>query len=253
MKIGAVEYPSLKGKVPDAEWQTRVELAALYRLIPIMGWFDFAGPPASAKIPGEPHYLINPMGFLFEEITASSLVKVTLEGEIVGEQPFRNLEAGWYPMRAVHAARPDVGWLLHTHDEYAIALSARREGLLALSQSAGFAIAGGIAYHDYDGVETYPERMASLQASMGTADLLVLRNHGLMTLGHTAYQAFVRMAALSKACRAQLLAGRDLDLITIGPDIVDSLAEEIRRGPAADNFWPGLLRKLDRVDPSYRQ
>lgn len=254
VRNGDLEYPSLEGKVSDAEWQARVDLAALYRLIPLMGWWDLSQPPASARVPGEPnHFLINPLGFLFEEITASSLVKITLDGAPVLDSPLRVSRQIWYPMQAVHAAREDANFVLHSHDEVFAALSARRDGLLPISQPAGFALAGGLAYHDYDGVETHAEQMPSLQASLGDYGVMLLRNHGLVCLGRSAYEVIAKTANLRSACRIQLLAGQAEHLKPIAPSVLPVFAEELRRGVAVDNLWPGLLRKLDRIDPSYRQ
>lgn len=253
MKLGDIEYPTLKGKVSAEEWQARVELAAIYRLIPLFGWFDLAMPPSSAKVPGEPHYLFNPAGILFEEITASSLVKVKIDGELAAETPFDYLRSTWYPMQAAHEGREDANFVIHSHDDYAMALSARREKLLPISQTAGFVLAGGVAYHDYDGVETYPERIAGLKNSLGSGSMMILHNHGLLTIGRTAWQAFGRMNQLRKACRVQLLAGLGGDLIHLGTDILTEMQEELRRGPAVSNPWPSLLRKLDRLDPSYKE
>lgn len=253
LRIGEIEYPSLKGKVSEAEWRTRVELAALYRLIELMGWNDIVQAPSSARIPGEDAYLFNPIGILFEEITASSLLKVNIDGDLLTDTPFDYLKSTWYPVQAAHAVREDANWVIHSHDDYAMALSARKEGLLPISQSAGFAIAGGVSYHEYDGVETYPDRVPPLQNSLGGENTrMILHNHGLLVIGTTAWQAFSRMAQLRKACRVQVLAGFGRDLIHLPQPILDSMAEEIRRGPAVGNVWLGLLRKLDRLDPSYK-
>lgn len=253
MMIGDTEYPSLEGKVSEAEWRTRVELAAIYRLIPYLGWFDLSMPGASARIPGEPYYLFNPDGFLFDEITASSLVKLSLDGEPVPGQPFSVVPRTWYPMRAVHEVREDANFVIHSHDKYGMALSARRDKLLPISQTGGFVIADGVSYHDYDGVEVYPERMAPLQASLGGQNgMLILHNHGLVSLGATAWQAVSRMNRLRYACEVQLMAGPGDQLIHLEPEIIESFREELRRGAAVGNPWPGLLRKLDRMDPSYK-
>jgi ribulose-5-phosphate 4-epimerase/fuculose-1-phosphate aldolase len=252
MQIGDIEYPSLKGKVSDAEWETRVELAAIHRLVPIFGWFDLTMPGASAKIPGEPHYLFTPQGLLFEEITASSLVKVTIDGTQADDSPFSYVPGTWYPMQAVHEMGENANWVIHSHDKYGMALSARREKLLPISQTAGFLIAGGVAYHDYEGVETYADQMRPVQKSMGDATMMILHNHGLMTVGPIAWAAFARMNALRYACEVQLLAGRGEDLIHLPPETIETFREEIRRGPAVGNPWPALLRKLDRLDPTYK-
>lgn len=253
MKLGDFEYPSLKGKVSDAEWQTRVEMAALCRLIPLMGWWDLSQSPVSARVgDGSGHYLFNPVGFMFEEVTASSLVKITLDGDYVDDTPLKIMRAGWYPMQAIHAVRPDANFVIHSHDDLAAALSARNDELLPISQFAGFALADGVAYHDFDGVETYKERMASIQASLGEANILILRNHGAVTLGFIPYLALVRMANLRKSCAIQLYAGQSADVRRIAPEVIPSFREEIEAGVVADNFWNGLLRKLDRIDPSYK-
>jgi ribulose-5-phosphate 4-epimerase/fuculose-1-phosphate aldolase len=253
LKIGELEYPSLRGKVSEAEWQARLDLAALYRLIPLMGWWDLSQAPASAAVPGEPgHYLFNPLGFLFEEITASSLVKITLQGEPVTDTPLRFSRDIWYPMQAVHAARPDAGFVLHLHDDILAALSARKDKLLPVSQFAGFALAGGIAYHEFDGPETHAERMAGLQASLGNRYAMILQNHGAVVLGKTAYQIIAMVSNLRKAAMIQLLAGQSADLEAISPAVMPMFEEELRNGVAVDNLWNGLIRKLDRLDPSYK-
>lgn len=251
MKIGDIAYPSLKGRVSEAEWTARVELAAIFRLIERMGWNDFAQAPSAARVPGEAAFLFNPIGVLFEEVTASSLIKIDIEGDLAAETPFDYLKSTWYPLQAVFAAREDINWVIHCHDDYAMALSARKEGLLPVSQSAAFVLADGVAYHDYDGVETYPEQVPSLQASMGGANRMILRNHGLLSAGASAWQAFSRMASLRKACRVQVLAGRGEDLIHFGPEIRAAIANEIRVGPAVGNLWPALLRRVARFDPGF--
>lgn len=252
LRIGDVEYPSLEGKVSDAEWQVRVELAALYRSAEVMGWNDLTQAPLSARVPGEPHYLFNPIGILFDEITASSLIKIDIDGNIVSDTPFQHLPATWLPLKAVHAVREDANFVVHTHDDYITALSARKDLLLPVSQTAGFAIAGGIAYHAYDGVETYEERIPGLQASLGDKYVMILENHGAVVVGYTAWLALYITSALQKACRIQLLAGHNPDLIHLSAPIIQSLVEEIRLGPALGNAWDSWLRRLDRIDPSYR-
>lgn len=253
MKLGDFEYPSLKGVVSDAEWQTRVDMAALCRLIPQMGWWDLSQSPVSARISdGSGHYLFNPVGFMFEEVTASSLVKIALDGEYVDDTPLTIMRAGWYPMQAVHAVRPDANFVIHSHDDYAAALSARWDELLPISQFAGFVLADGLAYHDFDGVETYAERMASLQASLGDANTMILRNHGALALGPIAYAALARMANLRKSCVIQLHAGHAANVRPISPEVMPQFRKEIEVGVTVDNLWGGLLRRLDRLDPSYK-
>lgn len=254
MKIGDVEYPSLKGKVSDAEWQTRIELAAIYRLIDYFGWFDLSMPGASARIPGEDNYLFNPAGFLFDEITASSLVKVTREGEVLPGQPFEVVPRTWFPMRAVHEARADANFVIHTHDAIAAAISARKEKLLPISQLAGFVEAMGLSYHAYDGLEVYEDAMAPLQRSLGPVNtMMILHNHGFVTLGQIPWQAVAGMYFLRYAAHTQLMAGRSEDLFHLSPAIINIFKEELKVGAAAGNPWAGLLRRLDRMDPSYKE
>jgi len=254
LKIGDVEYPSLKGKVSEEEWQARVELAAMYRLVPMMGWDDQSLTHCSARI-GE-HYLFNPLGFLFEEITASSLVKVTLDGEIISDTPFEITIGGWYVMKAVHAVREDANFVIHTHDDFGAAVAAQKRGLLPISQPAAFAIGDALAYHDYEGVETYEARMPSLQASLGKANNnLILRNHGLLTLGYFAKHAFLRHHNLRKACRIQVMAGADgCELVEVPTPILETFPVEIMRAASGEgnDAWPGLLRKLERLDPGFK-
>lgn len=253
LRFGDVEYPSLEGRVSEAEWEARVNLAALYRAVDHFGWNDLTQAPLSARIPGEDHYLFSPEGILFDEITASSLVKITLAGEPVDDSPFTHLKGAWYPNMAIHEAHPDANYVIHTHEDHIMALSARRERLLPISQSAGFGIAGGIAYHAYDGVETYIDRVAGLQQSLGRAYVMILENHGAMIVGPTAWTALFLLSALYKSCRVQLLAGPTANLISLGEDILEEMQAEIRKGPVLGNSWLSLLRRLDRIDPSYRR
>ena len=193
------------------------------------------------------------MGLIFEEITASSLVKISIDGEVAPGQAFKISMGNWYPMKAVHAARPEAEWVLHTHDVYGQALSARQELLQPVSQGAAFLLADSLAYHHYDGVETVEARIPSVQKSLGDANRMILHNHGLLTIGRTAYEALSRMAQLSKACHVQLLAGRSGDLIHISGEVMKTMIADATRPGVNDNPWPGLLRKLDRLDPSYKE
>src|ERR1700683_965139 len=155
MRIADIEYSSLKDKVSEKEWAARVELAAIYRLYRFFGWWDMLQAPSSARVPGEPHYLFVPSVCVWDDVTASSLVKITIQGEAASETPFRIIKEAWYPMRAIHEARVDANFVIHTHDPHVVALSARKEGLLPISQSAAIVLGGKLAVHEYDGVETY--------------------------------------------------------------------------------------------------
>lgn len=257
LKIGNTAYPSLKGKVSDEEWDIRVQTAALFRLIPLMGWDDLSMQLVSARV-GD-HFLAGPSELLYEEVTASSLVKVNLEGDVVSDTPFSVIKSTWYPMRAVHAVRPDANFVIHTHDDYIAAVACNTEGLLPITQSAAFAMADGLAYHDYEGVETYEERMSGLQRSLGACNnALILRNHGLVTLGYLARQAFLRHYNLRKACRIQVLASsaQHRELIKFPPSLVESFQMELLRlaqGEGNTDPWDGLLRKLARLDPEFME
>lgn len=256
LKIGDVSYPSLKGKVSAQEWDARVQLAALCRLIPMMGWDDLSMQLVSARVGNE--YLFIPNGPLFEEVTASSLVKVNLEGDVLSDTPFGIVKSTWYPMRAVHEARDDVNFVIHTHDDLLAAVACNKNGLLPISQSAAFAMADGLGYHTYDGVETYEEKIPSLQRALGTENnAVLLRNHGLLTVGWEASHAFMRHYNVRKACRIQLLAasaGKE-ELIHFSDEMLGSFKYELTRlgqGEGTTNPWPGLLRKLDALEPSYK-
>jgi ribulose-5-phosphate 4-epimerase/fuculose-1-phosphate aldolase len=253
MKLGDVEYPSLQGKVSDSEWRTRTDLAALFRLIPLMGWWDLTQAPAAARIAGEQHYLFCPQGVLFEEVTASSLIRITIDGEQVSDSPLTILKANWVPLKAVFSVRTDVDWALHSHDDWVTALSARKERLQPISQSGAIALGDGVHYHEYDGVETMEKRIPALQQSLGSGRRLILQNHGLVTVGKSAHEVLMRTHGLTKACRVQVLAGRSADLIHIQPSVLETIVQEAYRPGGVENIWPALLRKLDRLDPSYKE
>ena len=181
---------SIKDKVSEEEWQARTELAAVYRLVALYGWDDLIFTHISMRMPHEDgHFLINPYGFLFEEITASSLVKVNLQGDIVSETEHFINPAGFTIHSAVHAARHDVACVLHTHSLHGVAVSAQKDGLLPLSQQSLFPLSG-LAYHDYEGVALNEAEKPRLVADLGAKNLMILRNHGLLTCGKTAAQAF---------------------------------------------------------------
>lgn len=247
---------SVRDKVSAEEWETRVELAAVYRLVALYGWDDLIFTHISARVPNEEgHFLINPYGFLFEEITASSLVKVNLQGEIVSETPYFINPAGFTIHSAVHEARHDVGCVLHTHSLYGVAVSAQKEGLLTLSQTSLFPHMG-LSYHNYEGVALNPEEKPRLVADLGMNNFMILRNHGLLTCGNTMAEAFLAMYMLEAACRMQILAqSGGKELIEVHPQIVAGIkaqAEIVTKGMGANLAFPALLRKLDRIDASFR-
>jgi ribulose-5-phosphate 4-epimerase/fuculose-1-phosphate aldolase len=253
------EIPSVRHLVTAAEWQTRVDLAAAYRLVALFGWDDLVFTHISARVPSgvpgaEDHFLINPYGLFFEEITASSLIKVDHHGTPVMPSPFPINPAGFVIHSAVHAARPGVNCVLHTHTAHGVAVSAQAAGLLPISQQSAFAV-NQIAYHAYEGVALRDAEKVRLVADMGNANALILRNHGLLTCGRSVAEAFQVMYTLESACRIQILAQSGGSALTPVPQsIIDTMGEqarEVSKGLGANLVWPGLLRRLDRRSPGY--
>ena len=246
---------SLKQVVSAEEWQLRVDLAACYRLVALYGWRDLVFTHISARIPGpEHHFLINPYGLMFDEITASSLVKVDQQCNKVIDSPFPVNPAGFVIHSCIHAARDDAGCVLHTHTRAGVAVSAQKCGVLPISQQSTFVLAS-LAYHDYEGVALRDEERPRLQADLGRANFLVLRNHGLLTVGKTIADAFLSMYTFENTCRIQIDAQAGGELVHVNPLIVKGVAQVMKTvtaGQGADFVWPSLIRKLDRMDPSYK-
>ena len=248
---------AVRGRVSAEEWQVRTDLAACYRIIAMYGWDDLVFTHISARVPGgEDHFLINPYGMMFEEITASSLVKVDLEGNKVLDSEHPVNPAGFVIHSAVHDARGDAGCVLHTHTRAGIAVSAQKDGLLPISQTAMFPLVT-LGYHDYEGVALNEEEKPRLVADLGSNNALILRNHGLLTTAPTSADAFLLMYVLETACQIQIMAqSGGGELVRIPQPILDGVqaqAEQVTRGLGGTLVWPGLLRKLDRRDPSFRE
>jgi len=246
---------SLQSEVSASEWKTRIDLAACYRLVALYGWDDLIFTHISARVPGsQTHFLINPYGLMFEEITASSLVKVDLHARKVADSPYDINPAGFTIHSAVHAARDDAHCVLHLHTTAGVAVSAQKEGLLPISQQSLFPLSD-LAYHDYEGIALNPAEKPRLVADLGTANFLILRNHGLLTCGGTVAEAFLHMYILQRACEVQLAAQNGgKELIRVAQPIVDGIRQASKaatRGAGAQLAWPGLLRKLDRLAPGY--
>lgn len=247
------QHPS---SMTPEERQIRNDLAAAYRLVAMFGWDDLVFTHLSARLPGpDHHFLINPYGMLFEEITASSLVKIDLEGRKVDDSPYEVNPAGFTIHSAVHMAREDAQCVMHLHTVEGTAVATQKEGLLPLNQTAQLII-GDLAYHDYEGVAFDHDERPRLQADLGDRSTMLLRNHGTLTLGATVAQAFTRMYFLERACAMQvatLASGRDLY-----PTAEPVVARNEMIGKAglvmtADSLiWPALLRKLDRDQPDFR-
>lgn len=246
---------SLQSEVSAAEWQTRVDLAACYRLVALYGWDDLIFTHISARVPGpETHFLINPYGLMFEEITASSLVKIDLQARKVAASPYEINPAGFTIHSAVHAAREDAHCVIHLHTTAGVAVSTQKDGLLPISQQSLFPLSD-LAYHDYEGIALNPEEKPRLVADLGNSNFMILRNHGLLTCGESAADAFLHMYILQRACEVQLAAQNGgKELITVPSPILEGIrnaSKAAMRGVGAKLAWPGLLRKLDRLDRGY--
>jgi ribulose-5-phosphate 4-epimerase/fuculose-1-phosphate aldolase len=247
---------AVRGTMSPEEWQLRVDLAACYRLVAHYGWDDLVFTHVSARAPGpEHHFLINPYGMTFDEITASSLVKVDLHGRKIDDSPHPVNPAGFTIHSAVHAAREDARCVLHIHSLDGIAVSAQKGGVLPISQQSIFVLAS-LGYHDYEGVALNDDEKPRLVRDLGTNTFLMLRNHGLLTVGPTVADAFLAMYVFEATCRIQVraLAGGG-ELVPVDPRIIagaKAQMQQVLKGLGGALAWPGLLRRLDRLDPSYR-
>lgn len=247
---------TVRGQVSAEEWQARVDLAAAYRLVALYRWDDLVFTHISARVPGHhDQFLINPYGLLFDEITASSLVKIDTQANKLMPSPYQVNPAGFTIHSAVHAGREDAGCVMHVHELNGVAVSAQKDGLLPLSQHSMFPLVS-LAYHDYEGIALLEDEKPRLQHDLGDKRCLILRNHGLLTVGRTVADAFLSMYMLVAACRIQLMAQAGGELTQISDKILARTGQAceqvtLGKGPGA-LVWPGLLRKLDRLDLSYR-
>lgn len=251
-----LSIPSRQGRVSPEEWQTRVDLAAAYRLVALFKWDDLVFTHISARVPGRDNeFLINPYGLMFDEITASSLVRIDSAGNKLDDSPFPVNPAGFTIHSAVHAARHDCQCVLHTHTLNGIAVSAQKAGVLPLSQQSIFVLAS-LGYHDYEGVALREDEKPRLVRDLGDRQYLMLRNHGLLTVGATVADAFLAMYLFETVCTIQVraLAG-GAEWVGVDPDIIRTAgaqAREATRGVGAGALtWPGLLRRLERLSPGY--
>jgi ribulose-5-phosphate 4-epimerase/fuculose-1-phosphate aldolase len=248
--------PDVRSKVGDAEWQTRVDLAACYRLVAHFGWDDLIFTHLTARVPGpDHHFLINPYGMMFDEITASSLVKIDLEGKKLLDSPYEINPAGFTIHSAIHAARDDAKAVLHTHSVNGVAVSAQKDGVLPISQTSMFVLSS-LAYHDYEGLAVNADEKPRLVRDLGDKRFFMLRNHGLLTVAPSVADAFVQLYQFEAACMVQVRAQAGGELRMIDPKVVAAVGEMARtvtRGVGAGALtWPALLRKLDKLDPSFR-
>ena len=246
----------VRKQVSAEEWQARVDLAAAYRLVADFGWDDLVFTHITARVPGsDGHFLINPNAWLFEEITASSLVKIDHAGRKVMDSPHPVNPAGFTIHSAIHEARPDAHCVMHTHSLNGVAVSAQAGGVLPVSQQSTLVLAS-LAYHDYEGIALRDDEKPRLVADFGDKTFLMLRNHGLLTVGATPADAFLAMYVFEAACTIQIRAqAGGNELVPVDHRIVagaQQAASTVTRGLGGQLAWPGLLRRLDRLDPSYK-
>ncbi len=247
---------TVRERVSPQEWDQRVALAAAYRLVAHFHWDDLVFTHLSARVPGpDHHFLINPYGMLFDEITASSLIKVDLAGNKVMDSPYEINPAGFTIHSAIHEAREDAKAVLHVHSLNGIAVSAQKGGVIPISQQSIFVLAS-LAYHDYEGVALRDEEKPRLVHDLGEKNFLMLRNHGLLTVADSIADAFLFLYLFEATCTIQVRAQSCGDeLISIDPRIIggaQAQAKQVTRGAGGMLAWPALLRKLDRIDPSFR-
>jgi ribulose-5-phosphate 4-epimerase/fuculose-1-phosphate aldolase len=247
--------PSAPVRRSPEEWQVRVDLAAAYRLVAHFGWDDLIFTHLSARVPGpEHHFLINPYGMMFDEITASSLVKIDLDGKIVEESEYSVNAAGFTIHSAVHAAREDAHCVMHLHTTTGVAVSAQADGLLPLNQTA-MIVRGDLAYHEYEGIALDLAERPRLVADLGDKSAMLLWNHGTLTLGKSVAGAFLTMYFLERACATQvatLAGGVALHHASADVQALVTRQAQFGKGMVDDLAWRALVRKIDRIDPSYK-
>jgi ribulose-5-phosphate 4-epimerase/fuculose-1-phosphate aldolase len=253
-----MNIPSLAGKVSAAEWEARIDLAAAYRLVAHYKWDDLVFTHITLRVPdAEEQFLINPYGLFFDEITASSLVKIDQQGRKLEDSPFNVNAAGFIIHSAIHGARHDAKCVLHTHTANGVAVSTQRAGLLPISQHSLFVL-NSLGYHDFEGPALDEDEKPRLVADLGENRCLILRNHGLLTVGETVADAFVNMYYLEASCQIQVRAqSGGGELIPVPKEVLDrgyanAVANQRKNGGQGRLVWPGLLRRLDRTDPSFR-
>jgi ribulose-5-phosphate 4-epimerase/fuculose-1-phosphate aldolase len=253
--LESVDIPSLEGKVSDEEWAARVDLAAAYRMVAYYGWDDLIFTHLSARIPGpDHHFLLNPYNLMFEEVTASALIKVDVSGNPVDPTPFITNPAGFTIHSAIHMAREDAMAVMHLHTPAGQAVSAHQEGLLPLTQTA-MLIRGDVAFHDYEGVAVDLDERERLVADLGTRNAMILRNHGTLAVGKNVGECFVRLYFLERACQAQIMAlsaGESLNNPPQGSPEITAQQGQVGVALAANMLaWPALKRKAYRMDPGF--
>ncbi len=249
-----LDIPSRQHQVSAEEWQVRLDLAAAYRLVALFKWDDLVFTHISARVPGtEDQFLINPYGLMFDEITASSLVKIDLAGNKLDDSPYPINPAGFTIHSAVHAVRHDAACVLHVHSLNGVAVSAQKQGVLPISQQSIFVLSS-LGYHDYEGVALRDDEKPRLVRDLGDRRFLMLRNHGLLTVGSTIADAFLSMYLFETVCTIQVRAQGGGELIAVHPEIIATARQQsaqATRGMGDSLVWPGLLRRLARQSPGY--
>ena len=241
----------------EAEWELRVQLAAAYRLVDHFGWTELIYGHLTARVPGpDHHFLINPYGLNYDEVTASNLVKIDLEGNAVGESQYGVNHAGFVIHSAIHMAKTDRNRVvMHTHTRAGMAVAALEEGLMPISMTST-QFFGDIAYHDYEGVSLYLDERDRLLDALGDSKAMILRNHGLLTVGRTVPEAFLNLYRLERACQVQIDAQAAGKVRILSGNVATKSREELEHSatdkPKGDLEFAALMRKLDKIDPSYR-
>jgi ribulose-5-phosphate 4-epimerase/fuculose-1-phosphate aldolase len=255
--LTSVATSSARGRVTKEEWETRVDLAAAYQLAAMFRWTDLIYTHFSARVPGTEHILINAYGLMFDEITASNLVKIDLKGNVLEDSTGMGYnEAGFVIHGCVHEARPEVNCVIHTHTRAGVAVSAQKCGLLPLSQHA-LRVHAQVTYHDYEGIALDMDERTRMARDLGpTSKVMILRNHGLLTAAETVREAFELMYYLDCACQIQVdaIAGGMENALLMSEQAARTAAAQFERPdrPSVHKDWPALLRLLDRKGINFR-
>lgn len=253
---GVGEISSVRDRVSPEEWQTRIELAAAYRLAANYGWDDLIFTHFSARVPGpEEHFLLNPFGMMFREVTASNLIKVDLDGNVVMESEWECNPAAFVIHGVVHESHPDATAVMHLHTVEGVGVSAQKDGLLPIGQTS-VSLFNDVAYHDYEGLALGLEERERLLADLGDKSRMILRSHGLLALGDGVGDAFYKLYGLQRSCEYQIAAQAGGDLIILPQELCDKAEHQAKTGFSTDLgtlAWRALRRLADELDPSYKE
>ena len=251
--------PNISG-ISETEWQSRIDLAAAFRLVDLHGWSDLLATHLSARVPdADEQFLINPFGMLFEEITASSLIKVDADGNVLSNSDYSFNPAGFVIHSAVHMARENAMCVFHTHTQAGVGVATQKEGLLPLTQHA-LAVLAHTGYHDYEGIAMDLDERSRIASDLAENNILILRNHGLLTVGQTVGETFMWLYRAERACRMQIAFQQTgVPPMEISEELQKATYERNRFNNSEQGYrtigkleWPALLRKLDRIDCSYK-